>query len=96
MALFAPLTMNTIVNDRRGDHQPQPEEKDEAAGEPVTARDEHGNTHVGDEQTHSDRKDEADLRAHKAAHAPSLIVVSSAEPTETGTFFLPPIRLLRP
>jgi hypothetical protein len=51
MTLFAPFAVNAIMNDGRGKDQPQPEDQNETAHEPVLARYAHGKTHVRDEQT---------------------------------------------
>jgi hypothetical protein len=64
MTLFAPFAMNAIMNDGRRKHQPQPEDQDETAREPVPAGDVHSQSHVSDERPRSERNDETDLGPH--------------------------------
>jgi hypothetical protein len=72
VTLFAPFAMNTIMNDGRGEQEPQPKGEDEAPRKPVLSRDAHSKAHVGDEQPRSERNDQTDLGLHQVAHVRSI------------------------
>jgi hypothetical protein len=60
--------MNAIMNDRSRGEQPQSEDEDQSAHQPVLTRDRHSKADVSDDQPRSQHNEEADLAPHQVAH----------------------------